>query len=79
VTISIVVAIANARPKPLKRPVIPGITHMMMLSSDEGYGYDSNDIMDVTLDWSDKYIAKMKKVVCEKDGHDDDHSKPHWW
>ena len=59
---------------------MPGITHMMMLSSDEGYGYDSNDIMDVILDWSDKYMAKMKKkVVCDKDGHDDDHWKPRWW
>lgn len=70
---------ANAWPKPLKRPVMPGITHMMMLSSDEGYGYDSNDIMDVILDWSDKYIPKMKKKeYCDKDGHDDDHWKPRW-
>jgi hypothetical protein len=25
-------------------------------------------------------MAKMKKkVVCDKDGHDDDHWKPRWW
>lgn len=70
---------ANAWPSPLKRPIMPGITHMMMLTSDQGYGYDSNDIMDMILDWSDKNIPKMKKkIVCEKDGHDDDNWKPRW-
>jgi len=56
---------ANAWPRPLQRPVMPGITHMMMLGTDEGFGHDSNDIMDVILKWSDAHISKMKKpIMC---------------
>ena len=56
---------ADAWPAPLDRPVMPGITHMMMLGSDEGGGYDSSDVMDVILDWSDEHIEKMpKKISC---------------
>jgi hypothetical protein len=58
---------ANAWPRPLHRPIMPGITHMMMLSTDEGYGYDSNDIMDMILKWSDKNIRKMHKNVSCND------------
>ena len=50
-----------------------GITHMMMLGSDEGYGYDSSDIMAVILKWSDKYIKKPSKTFdCDDDDDDDD-------
>lgn len=64
--------IANAWPAALKRPVMKGVTHMMMLGSDEGYGYDSTDIMDVILKWSDAHIARMKKTeTCRvNNGHD---------
>ena len=41
---------AMAWPAPLNRPIMKGITHMMMLGSDEGYGYDSSDIMAVILE-----------------------------
>ena len=53
---------ANAWPTPLKRPVMQGITHMMMNGSDEGRGYDSNDIMQMILNWSNAHISKMKNV-----------------
>ena len=43
---------------------MPGITHMMMNGSDEGGGYDSSDVMDVILKWSDKHISKMKKAIA---------------
>jgi hypothetical protein len=54
---------AVAWPSPLKRPVMKGVTHMMMLGTDEGYGYDSNDIMDMILNWSEAHIPKMKKKI----------------
>jgi hypothetical protein len=66
---------ATAWPAPLNRPIMKGITHMMMLGSDEGYGYDSSDIMAVILKWSDKYIRKPSKSFdCDDDDHhhDDD-------
>jgi hypothetical protein len=57
--------LAEAWPAPLFRPVMSGITHMMMLGSDEGGGYDSSDVMDVILDWSDQHIEKLpKKLSC---------------
>ena len=66
---------ALAWPAPLKRPIMKGITHMMMLGSDEGYGYDSSDIMAVILKWSDKYIKKPSKTFnCDDD---DDHHHHH--
>lgn len=39
---------------------MPGITHMMMLGSDEGFGYVSNDVMDMILNWSSAHIPKMR-------------------
>jgi hypothetical protein len=62
---------AVAWPKPLSRPVMRGITHMMMLGTDEGHGHDSNDIMDMILKWSDKYVSKMKRTTScdDKSGH----------
>jgi hypothetical protein len=63
---------ASAWPVPLKRPVMPGITHMMMLGSDEGLGYDSSDVMDVILKWSDKYISKPRPRTCRWE-HDNGH------
>jgi len=46
-----------------------GTTHMMMNGSDEGYGYDSNDIMQVILNWSTAHIPKMKKpITCSNNG-----------
>jgi hypothetical protein len=67
---------ANAWPSPLNRPVMQGITHMMLLTSDEGRGYNSSDIMQVILNWSNAHISKMKKAIeCtraddEDEGHD---------
>jgi hypothetical protein len=48
-----------------------GITHMMMLGTDEGHGHDRNDIMDMILKWSDKYVSKMKRTTScdDKSGH----------
>jgi len=58
---------ANAWPYPLNRPVMQGITHMMMDGSDEGYGYDSSDVFDVILKWSNAHISKMKKrIMCTR-------------
>ena len=54
---------ASAWPGPLKRPVMEGITHMMMDGSDEGRGYDSNDIMQMILNWSTAHVSKMKKKI----------------
>lgn len=52
---------------------MPGITHMMMSGSDEGLGYDSSDVTDVILNWSDKHITKMKnKQTCYRDDRHDD-------
>jgi len=69
--------VANAWPYPLKRPIMPGITHMMMNGSDEGYGYDNNDIMQMILNWSDKYIQKMKRPIACDRSRDDDHGHHH--
>ncbi len=59
-----------------------GITHMMMNGTDEGRGYDANDVMDVILNWSGKHISKMKnKQTCDRgdDRHDrDDNGHDHW-
>jgi len=44
-----------------------------MDGSDEGYGHDSNDVMDVILKWSDKHIPKMRKAIACKRDHRDDH------
>lgn len=68
---------ANAWPRPLKRPVMEGITHMMMDGSDEGRGYDSSDIMQMILNWSEANISKMKsEISCRRDDDDDHHC--HW-
>ncbi|SFV38786.1 hypothetical protein SAMN04488557_3848 [Hyphomicrobium facile] len=63
---------ANAWPSPLKRPVMEGITHMMMDGTDEGLGNDSNDIMQVILNWSNSRIPKMKKAISCNKGDDRD-------
>jgi hypothetical protein len=64
---------ANAWPAPLNRPVMQGITHMMMDGSDEGRSYDSSDIMQVILNWSNAHISKMKKAIaCKRNKHEDD-------
>jgi hypothetical protein len=69
---------ANAWPSALQRPVMEGITHMMMNGSDEGRGYDSNDIMQVILKWSNARISKMKKAIeCNEDRDDDDDHDGH--
>jgi hypothetical protein len=71
-------SIANAWPYALKRPVMEGITHMMMDGSDEGLGYDSSDIMQVILNWSKAHIATMKTAIsCRRDDRDNDHHC-HW-
>ena len=55
-----------------------GITHMMMNGSDEGRGYDSNDVMQVILNWSNAHISKMKKSIdCRRGDHDDDDDDHH--
>jgi hypothetical protein len=70
--------IVNAWPYALKRPVMEGITHMMMDGSDEGRGYDSSDIMQMILNWSTAHIAKMKTAIaCKRDDRDNDHHC-HW-
>ena len=58
--------IANAWPAPFNRPVMQGITHMMMDGSDEGRGYSSNDIMQVIMNWSTAHITKMKSAIACK-------------
>ena len=55
---------ANAWPAPFDRPVMPGITHMMMDGSDEGGGYDALDVMDVILGWGEEHFDKPKKQSC---------------
>jgi len=66
--------IANAWPYALKRPVMEGITHMMMNGSDEGRGYDQNDVMQVILNWSKAHISRMSKSIeCKRDDRDDHH------
>jgi hypothetical protein len=49
---------ANAWPQPLDRPVMKGITHMMMDGSDEGLGYDALAVMDVILNWGQAHFPK---------------------
>jgi hypothetical protein len=71
-------SIANAWPAAFKRPVMQGITHMMMNGTDEGRGYDANDVMDVILNWSGKHISKMKnKQTCDRDDDRHDHDDGH--
>ena len=71
-------SVANAWPTPLNRPVMQGITHMMMSGTDEGRGYDSSDVMQVILNWSKAHISKMKKSVeCRRDRDDDDDDGHH--
>jgi hypothetical protein len=56
---------ANAWPQPLNRPVMPGITHMMMDGSDEGLGHDALDVMDVILNWGQAHFPKpAKQTPC---------------
>ena len=55
--------IANAWPYELNRPVMEGITHMMMDGSNEGRGYSSSDIMQMILNWSTAHITKMKTAI----------------
>ncbi len=65
--------IANAWPYPLKRPVMQGITHMMMEGSNEGRGYSSSDIMQMIMDWSTAHIDKIKKSFeCSRDRDEDE-------
>lgn len=55
-----------------------GITHMMMDGTDEGYGHDSNDIMQMILNWSDAHISKLKtSIACKREDRDNDHHC-HW-
>ena len=71
-------SVANAWPKPLNRPVMQGITHMMMSGTDEGRGYDSSDVMQVILNWSNAHISKMKKSIeCKRGRGDDDDDDDH--
>jgi hypothetical protein len=70
--------IANAWPYALKRPVMEGVTHMMMDGSDEGRGYDSSDIMQMILNWGTAHISKMRTTIaCRRDDRDDHHCR--WW
>jgi hypothetical protein len=65
--------IANAWPYALNRPVMEGITHMMMDGSNEGRGYSSSDIMQMIMNWSTAHITKMKKAIeCTRAGDEDE-------
>jgi hypothetical protein len=55
---------ANAWPTPLDRPVMEGITHMMMDGSDEGRGYDALAVMDVILNWGKTRFPKPHQFNC---------------
>jgi hypothetical protein len=68
---------ANAWPAPLQRPVMLGITHMMMDGSNEGpepcdglsandcQGHSALDVADVILNWGEKYFSKpAKQIPC---------------
>jgi hypothetical protein len=55
---------ANAWPQPLNRPVMLGITHMMMDGSDEGRGYDALAVADVILNWGQAHFEKPKMQNC---------------
>jgi hypothetical protein len=55
---------ATAWPAPLKRPVMLGITHMMMDGSDEGRGYDALAVMDVILNWGKANFEKPHQQNC---------------
>ena len=55
---------ANAWPQPLDRPIMEGITHMMMDGSDEGRGYDALAVMDVILNWGKTRFSKPHQFNC---------------
>jgi hypothetical protein len=52
---------ANAWPQPLDRPVMKGITHMMMDGSNEGLGHDALAVMDVILSWGQAHFPEPPK------------------
>jgi hypothetical protein len=61
---------ANAWPQPLDRPVMKGITHMMMDGSDEGLGNDALAVMDVILNWGQAHFPKPPKQTPCPQGKD---------